>query len=500
MRGSTSQLNWRRSIFAFGCQTLITIPNTRFCTRLPISLLLLLGVCTFCTGCRDEDQFPSRPITLICPWSPGGGTDRVSRQVAALLEDELQIPVNVINATGGSGVTGHTRGSLAKPDGHTLTMITVELNMLHWRGLTNVSYHDFEPLMLLNRDDAAVFVAADSPWKSLAELEHDIRARPRGLKASGTAQGGIWHISVAGWLEAVGMNPDDVVWVSINGAGPSLQELLSGGVDFICCSLPEASTLVDAGQIRCLGVMAPKRVENFPNVRTFHEQGVNWKMWGWRGLALPSGVPTERKEKLLAAIERVIARDDYRQFMRNSGFDARSAGPKEFAAELARLDQGFGDIFKRDAYRGVRDSRYGPMVFPMVIGGLLVFVLVLLFWTRGQTHRETLLESAVEALDEEASEHDPGSPTAAPTAAGPASRHGAIVPVVLAVAGVIVLVAVVDWLGFVLTAFLLMTFFMKYLGTRLPVAVAASALYVVVIYQFFAVHMRVSLPWGLFGW
>jgi tripartite-type tricarboxylate transporter receptor subunit TctC len=466
-------------------------------SRLLILLFALLGACAASAGCRQQDRFPSRPITLICPWSPGGGTDRVSRHVAALLEDELKIPVNVINATGGSGVTGHTRGALARPDGYTLMMITVELNMLHWRGLTNVSYHDFEPLMLLNRDDAALFVRSDSSVKSLADLQVAIQKQPRSLKASGTAQGGIWHISVAGWLEAIGGKPDDVIWVSINGAGPSLQELLSGGVDFVACSLPEAATLVDAGQIRCLGVMAPKRLESFPNVPTFHEQGVKWEMWGWRGLALPNGVPADRKQMLLAAIERVIARDDYQKFMRDQGFNAHSAGPQDFAAELARLDAEFGTILQRDAYRGVRNSRYGPMVFPAVIGGLIVAVLAALFWTRGQAHRETLLETAVESLE--------GAPGAmpsrrAPGAPGWACPPTAIIPVALAVVGVIVFVAIVDWLGFVLTAFLLMALFMKYLGTRLPVALAASGLCAVLVYQLFAVHMRVSLPRGLLGW
>jgi tripartite-type tricarboxylate transporter receptor subunit TctC len=478
--------------------------------RLILSLSLVATVDAF-AGCRQEEQFPSRPITLICPWSPGGGTDRVSRQIAALLEDELKIPVNVINATGGSGVTGHTRGALAKPDGYTLMMITVELNMLHWRGLTNISHHDFDPLVLLNRDDAALFVAADAPWKSLAELQDAIRARPRGLKASGTAQGGIWHISVAGWLQAVGMSPDDCVWVSINGAGPSLQELLSGGVDFVSCSLPEATTLVEAGHIRCLGVMSPKRLENFPNVPTFHEQGVKWESWGWRGLALPLGVQAERKQRLLSTIEKVIARDDYQQFMRNSGFDARSAGPNEFASELARLDKEFGEILTSEAYRGVRHSRYGPMVFPATIGGLLVLVLAALFWTKGRPHRETLLQSAVESLDEEPNESAmPNSTGAMPNAmpndwgAMPTSAWAcppsAVIPVALAIAGVIIFVLVVDWLGFVLTAFLLMAAFMKYLGTRLPVALAASALCAVITYQLFAVQMRVSLPWGLLGW
>ena len=125
--------------------------------------------------------------------------------------------MNVVNATGGSGVTGHTRGALARPDGYTLTIATVELNMLHWRGLTNLTPTDFEPLILLNQDDAALFVRDDAPWRSLPELQAAIRANPRAWKASGTAQGGIWHMALAGWLDAIGLEPDAVVWISING-------------------------------------------------------------------------------------------------------------------------------------------------------------------------------------------------------------------------------------------------------------------------------------------
>src|SRR5690606_48275 len=94
----------------------------------------IIGLLLVAFGCSAEQEFPDQPIALICPWSAGGGTDRVARQVAAQLEAELGVPVNVINAVGGSGVTGHTRGAVARPDGYTLTMITVELSMLHWRG------------------------------------------------------------------------------------------------------------------------------------------------------------------------------------------------------------------------------------------------------------------------------------------------------------------------------------------------------------------------------
>ena len=95
--------------------------------------------CLSLSGCRHAESYPSRPITLVCPWAAGGGTDRVSREMAMLLERELGEPVSVINATGGKGVSGHNRGLSARPDGYTLTMITFELNTMHCAGLTELT-------------------------------------------------------------------------------------------------------------------------------------------------------------------------------------------------------------------------------------------------------------------------------------------------------------------------------------------------------------------------
>ncbi len=105
-------------------------------------LVPLLAILPALAGCARDDKYPSRPITLICPWAAGGGTDRVSRQVAAHLEQDLGVPVSVVNAVGGKGVTGHSRGLSARPDGYTLTMATLELNMLHWSGLTDLTHKD----------------------------------------------------------------------------------------------------------------------------------------------------------------------------------------------------------------------------------------------------------------------------------------------------------------------------------------------------------------------
>ena len=431
-------------------------------------LLLMLSI----AGCRGESAFPDRPILLICPWSAGGGTDLVSRKVAMLLEGRLGVPVNVVNATGGSGVTGHTRGALAAPDGYTMAMVTVELNMLHWRGLTNVGPDDFRPLMLLNRDDAALFVRADAPWDDLAALRDAVARAPRSLKASGTAQGGIWHVSLAGWLDAEGFGADDILWIPINGASPSIDALLSGGVDLVCCSLPEAAPLAESGRVRCLGVMAEDRVEGFPEVPTFIEQGSDWSMGGWRGLALPKGVPDDRAEAIVEAVDAIVHGDEYQSFMRETGFNVSIAPPVEFAALMEDVDRQMGEILNGDAFRSVRTTRYGPSIFPGIVLGLLVAVVSLLAF-RGGFRRS----------DE----------------ARPIDRRG-LVRMGMAVGFVAAYLLLAGTFGYVLTSGLLLLGLLLGLRARWPVAALVTAVLVPLTYQIFAVGLRVPLPWGWLGW
>jgi tripartite-type tricarboxylate transporter receptor subunit TctC len=221
---------------------------SRILRKTLVVLVALLGFGL--TACASRDDYPSRPVTLIVPWAPGGGTDRIARQLAVGLEAELEVPVNVVNAVGGGGVLGHTRGAVARPDGYTLTFATAELNMLHWRDITPLNYHDFEPVLLVNRDDAAILVPLDSPWQSASELADSIRSRPRTLLASGTAFGGIWHLAVAGWLSDQGIPPEDLTLISMNSAQPAFQEMIAGRLDVVVTSLPEAKAMIETGAMR----------------------------------------------------------------------------------------------------------------------------------------------------------------------------------------------------------------------------------------------------------
>src|SRR5678816_1323599 len=102
--------------------------------------------------------YPDRPITLIVPWGAGGGTDATARIIGSLLEKELKQPVNVVNRTGGSGVVGHQAIASAAPDGYTFGLITLEINLMHWAGLTDLTFEKFTPLGLVNQDFAAIHV------------------------------------------------------------------------------------------------------------------------------------------------------------------------------------------------------------------------------------------------------------------------------------------------------------------------------------------------------
>ena len=291
--------------------------------------------------------WPERPITLIVPWGAGGGTDATARIIGSLLEKELGQPVNVVNRTGGSGVVGHQAIAMAAPDAYTIGLITVEISMMHWQGLTDLSGASYTPIGLVNADPAGLQVRADSPYKNANELIAAIKANPGKFKASGTGQGGIWHLAIAGMLKSLNVDPAAVPWVPSNGAAPGLQDLVAGGVEVVPCSLPEARSLIDAGKVKSLAIMSDKPAALYPQVPTLKAAiGSDWKMAAWRGIAAPKGIPAEARDKLVAAIRKIAASKEYTDFMYSRGFGVIYEGPDEFATFMAKSDADLGATMK----------------------------------------------------------------------------------------------------------------------------------------------------------
>lgn len=439
-------------------------------TRATLFVLLLGCWIAGCSG--GERPYPNRPVLLVCPWAAGGGTDRVARQLAVGLERALGVPVNVVNATGASGVNGHTRGALARPDGYTITLMTAELNMLHWRGLTPITPAHFRPVGLVNRDPAALFVRKDAQWRTLDELNQHVRRYPRTLRASGTALGGIWHIAMGAWLTGVGLDADTVRWISIEGTSPSFQELMAGGLEIVVSSLPEARSLLEAGEIRSLGVMADERLAQFADVPTLQEQGVDAVLGTWRGVGMPRETPEAVSRVMVAALERVATGAEFREFMARAGFNWAFETPEEFGLTLAELDARFGELLADAAFTDIGQDLVGPMTFPAILMALGLAVLTALGVSGGL--RETAASDTFSWWG--------------------ASRVATIL------AGILLYVLAAETLGFIVTAFGIVAFLMWRLTVRWPVALTVSLVLVAVVYQVFAVHLRVALPRGVFGW
>ncbi len=307
--------------------------------------VLALLVCL--AGCGGRSEYPNRPLTMIVPWAAGGGTDAIARVVASLLEKDLGTPVNVVNRTGGSGVVGHQAIAAAAPDGYTIGIITAEIAMMHHQGLTDLTGASFTPLGLVNLDAAAIQVRADSPYRTLGDLVQAIKAKPGTLKASGTAQGGIWHLALAGLLDEQEIPPSAIVWVPSSGNAAALLDLVAGGVDLVAGSHPEGRSLIDAGKVKSLAILADEPSSLYPAVPTAKQAiGTTWTLGTWRGVGAPKNLPRDIEGRLQAALKNACDSAEYRDFMAKRGFGVRWAEPADFARLMSASDEQMGVAMK----------------------------------------------------------------------------------------------------------------------------------------------------------
>lgn len=293
-------------------------------------------------------EYPERPITFIVPWGAGGGTDAVGRILGSLLEADLGQPVNVVNRTGGSGVVGHSAIATAPADGYTIGMVTVEISMMHWAGLTDLTYENYTVLGQVNIDPGGLMVRKDSPYQTAADLIAAIKSGSDGqFKASGTGQGGIWHLGAAGWLLSEGVEPGKSPWVPSQGAAPGLQDMVAGGVDYVTASLPEGRALIEAGEVRPLATMGAERLGIFPDVPTLKEAtGSDWTVGAWRVVAGPAGMPEDVTAKLIASLEKAYNSSEFKEFMTGRGFGMVWRPGPEAAAFMQKADEESGKVMK----------------------------------------------------------------------------------------------------------------------------------------------------------
>lgn len=289
------------------------------------------------------DWAPDRAVTYIVPWGAGGGTDANSRMMASMLEQKWGVPFNVVNRTGGNGVTGHSAIATADPDGYTVGAVTVEINTMHWVGLTDLTYENITPLALIDIVPASVLVSNDSQFESINGLLDFARENPGELTASGTSLGGIWHLALAGMLNAEGMDPDAIRWIPSQGAAPALQELIAGGVDIATPALSEGKALIEAGEIRALAYMHDEPMAALPDVPlTAEELDSGWTLAAYITTSGPEGMPEEIACAYEQAVSEIVETEEWAEFKAGRGADVVFVGGDDLADYMEEQDAALG--------------------------------------------------------------------------------------------------------------------------------------------------------------
>lgn len=319
-------------------------------TRWSLTLIVaLIGIAVVFNGLLavGATDFPDHKIKIICPWSAGGGTDRTARKLAALAEQYLDVPLYVVNRTGGSGAVGHAAAAYAYPDGYTVGLVTLDVSMLEHMGFSRVNYKNFEPIMQYNYDPAAITVREDFEADNINELIKLAKESDEKLKVSHAGTGTAWHLAFAGFAQQVGIS-DDIKYLSYNGAAPAIKAVLGGEADLTPSSAVEVEPQVEAGKMKTLAIMADERLKSvMPDVPTLKEEGIDYTAGTWRGLTVPGGTPQERVEILHDAFKKVYESDEFKEFMKNQGFGVRYRGPEEFGNYMKEQYNSIGKVIEK---------------------------------------------------------------------------------------------------------------------------------------------------------
>ena len=257
-----------------------------------------------------QDAYPSKPITLIVPFPPGGVADIVGRPFADSLSRELKTPVIIENKAGAGGGIGMGLVAKAKPDGYTLLLALSSISILPEAdkviGRTPLYQLDqFTPIARLTADPTVLAVRAESPWKTLSEFVADARKRPGAISYGSSGNYGTMHVPMEMFAQSASIK---LLHVPFTGAGPAVVALLGGNIDAVASGPSTVIPHVKAGKLRVLASWGDKRLVSLPDVATLGESGFDAVFFQWSALFAPAGAPEPVIAKLREAA-RVAAAD-----------------------------------------------------------------------------------------------------------------------------------------------------------------------------------------------
>jgi len=270
----------------------------------------LIVAATCASAALAQEAYPSKPITLIVPFPPGGVADIVGRPFADALSRELKQPVVIENKPGAGGGIGMGVVAKAKPDGYTLLLALSSISILPEAdkvlGRAPLYQLDqFTPIARLTADPTVLAVRADSRWKSLQEFIDDARKRPGAITYGSSGNYGTMHVPMEMFAHSAGLK---MLHVPFTGGGPAVVALLGGQVDALSTGPSTVLQHVKAGKVRVLASWGDHRLASLPDVRTLSESGYDAVFFQWSALFAPAATPEPVVARLREAA-RVAAAD-----------------------------------------------------------------------------------------------------------------------------------------------------------------------------------------------
>ena len=308
-----------------------------------IRIYLSLVTCALCLGygCAIAQPYPSKPVRLVLPYPPGGGSDTIGRPLAQKMSESLGQQIVVENRGGASGNIGMEYVARAAPDGYTLVFaLTAQLavNPALFQKLPYDPVRDFAPISLLGSGGYILVVHPSLPAKSVKELVALAKARPGQIAYSSSGNGSGGHLAAELLNHMAGIK---MLHVPYKGGGPALVDLLAGQVQLLFATQLASWQHIQAGRIRALASSTAKRPSSLPDLPTVAESGLpGYDAGVWYGLLAPAGTPREIVTRLNGEVTRVLAQPDYRKLLVNNTIEPVGGAPEQLGqyikSELAK--------------------------------------------------------------------------------------------------------------------------------------------------------------------
>ena len=282
-------------------------------TRALITLLAALAA----GAAVAQDAFPSKPITMIVPFPPGGVADVVGRPLASVMQKSLKHPVVVVNRTGAGGAVGMAAVAKSAPDGYTILMGLSSISIFPVSDRINgkepaYEMSDFAPIALVTADPTVLVVRADGPYKTLKEFVAAAKARPGKINYSSSGVYGTLHVAMEIFANAAGVQ---LFHVPYQGGGPAVTALLAGQVEASAQGPAAVIGQIKGGKMRALGSWGSERLKLLADVPTLKEQGYDAEFYIWSGVFVPAATPAPVAARLRDAVREVANSAEFKSAM-----------------------------------------------------------------------------------------------------------------------------------------------------------------------------------------